>query len=58
MRSKKQIEERLKGISLRIWHLPDLALIPLEVKKYWEGYRDALQFAIQATEKTELPWEK
>ena len=57
MRSKKQIEERLNLITKKDWYVKEPAKISGESRRYWEGYRNALLFAIQATEKPKLPWE-
>lgn len=60
MRTRKQIEQRLQQISEEDWYggNEEIPKLPLEWRRYWEGYRNGLMFAIQATEKTKLPWEK
>ena len=60
MKSKKQIEERLRIICKESWYVGNKGpeeMLP-ENKRYWEGYRNALVFVLELRERSGLPWEK
>ena len=52
MKSKQEIIDRLKEICQGKFHINETQ------KKYWEGYRDALNSVAEDNEVYNLPWEK